>query len=116
MATDKPKNVINVADLDDIAENPDPVRVPVGDSKTVTFPDLFDLPIEQAEEFFAEMYRGMDRAILTPALKKWLSKDDYDALLKAYPTFRKLNPIIRRVMDKYEASWGAEGEGDASTA
>lgn len=115
MAGDKPKNVISVSDLDDIEENPDPIKVPLKGGKFVTFPDVFDMPIEDAERFFAALNRGMADGMITSALRSWLSKGDMEALLEAYPTYRKLNPVIQRVMTKYEAQWGAEGEGDAST-
>lgn len=116
MSTDKPKNVISVTDLDDIEENPDPVRIALKGGKFITFPDIFDMPIAEAEAFFYEMNRGMGNAIVTPTLQRWLAKDDYEALMSAYPTLRKLRPVIERVMAKYEAQWGTEGEGSASTA
>lgn len=58
----------------------------------------------------------MNSGILTAALREWLSEEDFDALIEAFPTYRKLNPVIQRVMAKYEAQWGTEGEGGASTA
>lgn len=116
MATDKPKNVISVSDLEDIEENPDPIRVPLKGGKFITFPDVYDMPIEDAEAFFREVNRGMNSGILTGALRKWLSEEDVAALLEAFPTYRRLNPVIQRVMAKYEAQWGTEGEGSASTA
>ena len=116
MANDKPKNVISVADLDDISENPDPIKVPLKGGGFITFPDVFDMPIEDAETFFREVNRGMSNGILTAALRKWLSEDDFDALVEAFPMYRKLNPVVQRVMQKYEAQWGTEGEGSASTA
>lgn len=116
MASDKPKNVISVSDLGDIEENPDPIKVPLKGGKFVTFPDVYDMPIEEAESFFLEVNRGMNSGILTAALRKWLSEEDFAALIEAFPTYRKLNPVIQRVMTKYEAQWGTEGEGGASTA
>lgn len=116
MATDKPKNVISVSDLDDIEENPDPVRIALKGGKQITFPDVFDMPIQDAEAFFRDLSSGMANAVLTPALRRWLSEEDYEALIEAFPTYRKLNPVVNRVMSKYEAQWGTEGEGVASTA
>jgi len=116
MAGDKPKNVISVADLDDVSENPDPIKIALKGGKTITFPDVYDMPLEEAESFFREVGKGLNSGILTPALKRWLSVDDYTALVDAFPTYRRLNPVIRRVMDKYERQWGTEGEGPASTA
>src|SRR5699024_5730915 len=55
VANDKPKNVISVADLDDISENPAPIKVPLKGGGFITFPDVFDMPIEDAETFFREV-------------------------------------------------------------
>ena len=116
MAGDKPKNIISVADLDDIAENPDPITIALKDGTKITFPDVYDMPIAEAESFFQEVGRGMNSGVMTPALKKWLAEEDYKALIKAFPTVRRLGPVVQRVMQKYEAQWGAEGEGSASTS
>src|SRR5690625_2395933 len=116
MAGDKPKNIISVADLDDIAENPDPITIALKDGTKITFPDVYDMPIEEAEDFFREVSRAQATGAMTTVLKKWLPADDVKALLKAFPTNRKINPVIQRVMSKYEAQWGSEGEGDASTS
>jgi len=116
VANDKPKNIISVADLDDIAENPDPITIALKDGTKITFPDVYDMPLEEAEDFFRELTRGMNTGIMTPALKKWLPEEDYKALIKAFPTVRRLGPVIERVMAKYEAQWGSEGEGRASTS
>lgn len=116
MASDKPKNVISVSDLDDIEDNPHPVRVPLKGGKFVTFPDVLDMPLEETERFFMQINRALETNIMSPALKEWLSKDDYEALIGQYPTYRKLKPVIERVMSKYEAQWGDEGNGSASTA
>lgn len=113
MPTDKPKNVISISDLEYEA-NPDPVKVPLKDGKFITFPDVFDMPIEDAEGFFRDLYKGQQSNQLTPALKRWLSEDDYKALVGQFPTFRALSPVIERVMARYEESWGSPGEGPAS--
>lgn len=115
MANDKPKNIVSVSDLD-FEANPDPVRVPLKGGKFVTFPDVYDMPIEEAEQFFEDVARGQQTGRITPSLKRWLSPDDYAALVEAFPTLRSLMPVVERVMAAYEKSWGAPGEGDASTS
>src|SRR5690606_42001716 len=116
MAGDKPKNIISVADLDDIAENPDPITIALKDGTKITFPDVYDMPLEEAEAFFRELTRGMNTGIMTPALKTWLSEEDYKALTKASPTVRRLGPVIERVMAEYEARCGTEAAGRAPTS
>ncbi|WP_152203635.1 hypothetical protein [Georgenia thermotolerans] len=113
MANDKPKNVISVSDLDSEV-NHDPVRVPLKSGKFVTFPDIYDAPVEEAEAFFQEIAHGQATGKITPALRKWLSPEDYDALLEQFPTLRALTPVIERVMAAYEKSWGTPGEERAS--
>lgn len=114
MANDKPRNVISVSDLEDIEANPDPVRVPLKGGKFVTFPDVYDMPLEDAEEFFDELARGQAENNLSRPLKRWLSEKDYAALLAQYGTIRKLQPVVERVMAAYEKSWGTVGEGNDS--
>lgn len=113
MASDKPTNIISVSDLD-TETNQDPVRVPLKGGKFVTFPDVYDMPLEEAEDFFRALALAEQTAVFTPVLKRWLSDDDYKALVEAYPTLRKLQPVIERVMAVYEKSWGPVGEGNAS--
>lgn len=114
MATPKSKNVLKVTDILDLKENSEPVQVPVGDSKLVTFPDIFDWEMEEGERFLREMNRAANELNVVPFLKKWISEDDYEALKKRFPSYRKMAALVNRVMAKYEESWGTVGEDRAS--
>lgn len=114
MAGDKPKNIVSISDLDDIEANPDPVKIPLKSGKFVTFPDVWDMPLEDAEAFFAQFYRAQETNQFSSVLKMWLSEDDYEAFMGQFGTLRKLGPVIERVMNAYEKSWGTPGEGDDS--
>src|SRR5690554_1775774 len=106
----KSKHVIDVKDILALDENKDPIQVPVGDSKLVTFPDIFDMPIEEAEGMLVELNNSLSQATLTPTLKKWLSEEDYNSLIARYPSYRKLLALINRVLQRYESVWGSPGE------
>ena len=117
MAGDKLKNVVSVADLEtEVAENEDPITIALKSGKRITFPDVYDMPLAEAEAFFREVARAQGSGVFTPVLDKWLPKEDVKALTEAFPTYRRLNPVVQRVMQKYEAQWGSEGEGDASAS
>jgi len=110
---DKPIGNIKRVDVGDEI-NPDPAMYPLKSGKLVVFPDVFDLPIEEAEHFLDQLAIAESNGKITPVLKKWLSEEDYKALLEEYPTIRKLRPVFNGVMNYYYSIWGNPGEEDAS--
>lgn len=96
------------------SENTDPAQYPLSNGKLITFPDVYDLPLEEAEQFFDEIESAQGSGKLSPALKRWLSPEDYKALVAEYPSPRKLGPVVSAVMDHYQGVWGKPGEDDAS--
>lgn len=96
------------------SENTDPAQYPLANGKLVTFPDVYDLPLEEAEAFFDDINDAQRSGKLSPALKRWLTPEDYKALTAEYPTPRKLGPVVSAVMSHYESVWGVQGEDTAS--
>lgn len=107
---DKPMATIKTADLANEI-NQDPASVQLKNGKLVVFPDIFDWPTEQAEAFLVKIN---NRSMLLPSLKEWLDKGDYEALTAEYKTLRQLGPLVERVMNYYQGTWGTPGEGPAS--
>lgn len=94
--------------------NQDPALYPLANGHLVEFPDVFDMPLEEAENFFDELNRAQAAGKVTPILKKWLSKEDYAELVAEYSTPRKIKPVFEAIMSYYEGIWGDAGEGSAS--
>ena len=74
-----------------------------GGSQRVRFPNPFDMETEQYEKYVDEVNRSAHSGKYTSLLKFWLTEEDYDALIKAYPTPRTIKPVIEAVMAHYEA-------------
>lgn len=115
MATsDTPKNVINVNDLDLEGKGAEPIRVPAKGEGFITFPSPFDGDAEETEAMFQALYNGLNSGRVLPALKKWLTADDYTKFRKAYPTYRATMTVTNAVVERMEAQFGSPGESDAS--
>ena len=112
--SDKPKNVLNVNDLDLEGKEVEPVRVPVKGDGLVTFSNPFEDDAEKAETFLTNLYAGMQNGKVLPILQDWLSKDDYAKFRKAYPSYRATLTIVGAVGERIESTFGTPGEGDAS--
>lgn len=113
--SDKPKNVLNVNDLDLEGKEVEPVRVPLkGSNGFVTFSNPFEDDAEKAEAFLTNLYAGMQNGKVLPILQDWLSEDDYKKFRKAYPSYRATLTLVSAVVDKFESTFGTPGEGDAS--
>lgn len=110
---DKPIGTIKRVTLSDEL-NQDPATYPLSNGKLVTFPDIFDMRTEEAEEFLDQMNQAARDGKISPVLKKWLSADDYEALDAEYPTMRKIRPVFYAVMNYYQGVWGDQGEDPAS--
>ena len=74
-----------------------------GGSQRVSFPNPFDMETEEYEKYVDEANRCAASGKFTSLLKFWLSEEDYEALVKAYPTPRSIRPVIEAVMAHYEA-------------
>lgn len=112
---DKPLGNIKRVQLEDEI-NQDPAQYPLKSGKLVTFPDIFDMPTEDAENFLDEMDSAGRAGKVSQILKKWLSPEDYKALDAEYPTLRKIKPVFEAVMNYYMGIWGSTGEDSASEA
>lgn len=110
---DKPIGNIKRVKISD-ERNQDPAQYPLANGRLVTFPDIFDMPTEEAEDFLDQLDEASRAGKISPVLKRWLSPEDYEALNAEYPTIRKLKPVFYAVMDYYQGVWGNQGEGDAS--
>lgn len=94
--------------------NKDPAQYPLKDGTLVDFPDIWDLPLEEGDDFMAEMNRAANTGRVVPFLKKWLTKDHYARLVAEYPTLRQIQPVFYVVLQHYQGVWGSEGEELAS--
>lgn len=108
--TDKPQAPnLTFASLDSI-DKPTPFVYFTKSNKRVTFPDVFDMEFEAAEEFLFDMADKRNSEVL----RKWLSDKDYAAIKADRLTLRQLQTLIERVQAHYEGTLGSAGEGDAS--
>lgn len=113
--SDKPKNVLNVTDLDLEGRAIEPIRVPLkGTSGFATFSNPFEDDAEDAEKFLANLYAGLNNGKVLPIVKDWLSEDDYVKFRKAYPSYRATLTIVGAVVEKFEEQFGTAGEDSAS--
>lgn len=114
MAIDKPSINLSLAALEAEVAKPEPFVLALSGGKRITFPDLFDMPADEAEAFFAD--------IETPGkhdfefLAKWLSKADFEAYKAAKVPLRVHRALMQRVFSYYEQTVGTPGEGPASAS
>lgn len=111
--SDKPRTPdFSFSDLDNL-EKPEPFVYTTKASKRVTFPDVFDMEAEEAENFLREMGTNPWN---TEVLQKWLPAKDYAALKADRLTLRQLSVLFERVQAHYEGRLGDSGEGSDSDA
>lgn len=110
---DKPLGNIKRVPVEDEI-NQDPALYPLKSGKLITFPDIFDMPTKQAEQFLRDMDTKARAGRVSEILEDWLSPADYKALDAEYPTLRKVKPVFEAVMAYYESIWGTAGEDNAS--
>lgn len=111
MAVDKPNIHLTLTELEAEVGKPEPFVLALRSGKRITFPDIFDMPVEEAETFLKDMDgAGTDMN----ALKKWLSADDFAKYKDAKITLRTHSALIERVQAYYEQTVGKPGEGNAS--
>lgn len=113
MAVDKPNINISVAQLEKEAVKPEPYVLALKSGKRVTFPDLYDRPADEAEEFLKEFSTEPNDF---KALEKWLPKTEFDKYKAAKLPLRAHALLIDKVMSYYQNSLGLPGEDDASAS
>lgn len=114
MALDKPNVNLSLAALEAEASKPEPFVLALTGSKRITFPDLYDLPVVEAEEFFRDLAASGQTDL--DFLAKWLSKSDFEAYKAAKVPLRVHKVLIQRVLGYYEQTVGDEGNASASAS
>lgn len=110
---DTPASVhLTEQDLLDESQAPEPFVFALSSSKRIVFPDLFDLPANEADEFLTEMekYGKNDFKFL----EKWLPEKDFKTYKEANLPLRAHARLMTRVLNYYRATLGDEGEDNAS--
>ena len=114
MANDKPNVNLSLAALEAEATKPEPFVLALTGSKRITFPDLYDLPVDEATEFFDDLAANGQTDL--DFLAKWLSKADFEAYKAAKVPLRTHKVLIQRVLAYYQQTVGDEGNGAASAS
>ena len=111
---DKPNVNLSLAALEAEIGKPEPFVLALSGSKRITFPDLYDIPVDEAEEFFKDLEesKGGDLAMF----EKWLSKADFAAYKAAKIPLRVHAALAKKVTDYYQQSMGDAGEDAASAS
>lgn len=91
----------------DKQESPTPFVYATKTGARVTFPDIFGLEFEEAEQFLSDIQRTTDNSVV---LRKWLSPADYEKLRKDRLTLRQLVTLVESAQAHYEASVGSREE------
>ncbi|MDO5743496.1 MAG: hypothetical protein Q4P23_03425 [Micrococcaceae bacterium] len=113
MAVDKPNINLTLAELEAEIGKPEPFVLALRGGKRITFPDVFDLPVEEAMTFIKDMESaGND----LKALERWLSVDDFAKYKEAKLSLRTHSALVERVQNYYEQTVGNSGEDSASAS
>jgi hypothetical protein len=113
MTIDKPNVMLTLANLEAEVAKPEPFVLALKSGKRITFPDIFDMPAEDAEAFLASMEGAKNDF---SALEKWLSSEDFAKYKEAKLTLRVHKALIERVTAYYEQTVGTPGEDSASAS
>ena len=112
--TDKPANVISLKGLDlDSTHGPVSIPMPKGNG-VITFPDFYDAPAEDVEEFLDDLNNGMATGKVSQVLAKWLPEKEHEKFRKAYPKYKAQLVICGEVLEVLSEAFGTSGEGRAS--
>lgn len=112
--SDTPRVTASLAALEAEAKSPEPFILALPDSRRITFPDLYDIPVEESEEFLSQLKEHGQND--WKFLQKWLSKEDFEAYKAAKVKLRVHAALMTQVLDYYQASFGKPGEGRASAS
>ena len=113
MAVDKPTVHLSLSALRKEVAKPDPFRVALTGSKTITFPDVYGMESVEAEEIFGALNQS---ATNWGALDKWLTKADAAALKAEKLSVRELGAVVQAAIAYYEQTVGTAGNGTASAS
>lgn len=91
----------------DIEATREPYRLGLPGNKVVTFPDPLDMGFVEAEEFVRALTSG--EMTVAESFEKWLSKDDYKALVEANLTLRQVVALTEKVANYYKDVFGEPG-------
>lgn len=92
-----------------------PVGLSSPDGKVlVKFPNFYNSPAEEAEEFMAELDNAMSTGRVTPVMRKWLPVKEYEKLKKGWPTYAAMMSAAGEVFEAMGEMFGTLGEGNAS--
>lgn len=108
---DKPIVQLSLANLRKEVVTADPLKMALSGSKIITFPDVYAMESEEAETIFARLNQS---ATNWTVIRKWLSKEDADALKAEKLTLIELATVMRSAVKYYEDIYGTAGEGNAS--
>jgi len=112
--SDKPANVISLKGLDlESTHGPVAIPMPKGNG-VITFPDFYDAPAEDVEEFLDDLNNGMATGKVSHVLAKWLPEKEHEKFRKAYPKYKAQLVICGEVLEVLSEAFGNPGEGDAS--
>ncbi|MFP3579982.1 hypothetical protein SB659_10415 [Arthrobacter sp. SIMBA_036] len=114
MATDKPTIHLSLSALEAEVAKPEAFVLALSGGKRITFPDLFDMPADEASQFFKDLEETGQNDF--EFLEKWLSEKDFAAYKAEKIPMRVHAALIQRVMDYYEQTVGKPGEGRASAS
>lgn len=112
MASIKPGINRTLASLAAEVVTPEPYVLALSGSKRITFPDLFNKPVEEATEFFRDLETTGQNDI--KFLEKWLSPEDFATYTAEKVPLRVHAAVMSEVMGYYESTMGTPGEDTAS--
>lgn len=110
---DKPTVQYSIAKLDKEVEIAEPFQVALSKSKIITFPDVYAMEAEGAEELMDRIQTDASNWTL---IREWLSAEDADALKAEKLALIKLVRLVKTAVQYYEDFYGKPGEGAASAS
>ncbi|MGM7776138.1 hypothetical protein ACSVHC_08985 [Arthrobacter sp. KNU-44] len=113
-ANDKPNINLTLAALEAEVAKPEPFVLGLKNGKRITFPDLFDMPVDEGNEFFKDLEETGQNDFAF--LEKWLSEKDFEAYKAEKIPMRVHAALVERVMNYYQQTVGKPGEGAASAS
>lgn len=109
--SDTPNVQLSLANLRKEVVKAEPLKMALSGSKIITFPDVYAMESEDAETIFSRLNQS---ATNWTVIRKWLSKDDAEALKAEKLTLIELATVMRAAVKYYEDIYGNPGEGSAS--
>lgn len=110
---DKPNVTTTLASLRKEITKPEVFKLGLSGGKVITFPDLYDMESQEAEEVFGSLNQNMTN---WAAIRQWLSTEDADKLAAEKLSIRELGVVMSAAVSHYEGKYGEQGEGSASAS